>query len=70
MKILSITGLFFVLCGLLGLAYCIVTALKIKRKGYVGEEMVAKLQPLIPLNLASVFIAIIGLMCFFVGNIF
>jgi len=53
--------------GLIGLVICILRAAKAKREAATPEEMQAKLEPLIPLNLGSLFLSIIGLMCIVVG---
>ena len=53
--------------GLVGLVLCIVRAAQAKRAGGTAEEMQARLAPLIPLNLGSLFLSIIGLMCIVIG---
>ena len=53
--------------GLAGLAYCILTARKLRDSGLEGEPLVGQLQRLIPINLASVFVATIGLAMIVIG---
>ena len=53
--------------GLAGLAYCILTARKLRDTGLEGEPSVGQLQRLIPINLASVFVATIGLAMIVIG---
>lgn len=67
MEYLVIAGTIISLIGLVGLIVCIVKATKAKREGGTQEEMQAKLEPLIPLNLGSLFLSIIGLICVVIG---
>lgn len=67
MEILIPAGAIISLIGLLGLVLCIVKAVKAKREGGTQAEMQAKLEPLIPLNLGSLFLSVIGLMCVILG---
>ncbi len=69
MEFLVIIGVIISCVGLVGLLICIIKAAKAKREGGTQEEMQAKLQPLIPLNLGSLFLSIIGLMCVVFGVI-
>lgn len=70
METLVVAGAVISLVGLIGLLICIYKGFKAKQEGGTTEEMEAKLAPLIPLNLGSLFISIIGLMCVIVGVIF
>ena len=67
MEILVIAGAIISIVGLIGLLVCILKAAKAKREGGTQEEMQAKLEPLIPLNLGSLFLSIIGLICVVLG---
>ena len=62
-------GAIVTLLGLAGLAYCIFKANALRTSGLEGEDMTAALQRLIPINLASVSIAGIGLAMVVVGVI-
>lgn len=55
------------LVGLAGLIYCIVLAVRAKRAGLEGEEMRARLQRVVVLNMAALLISAIGLMMVIVG---
>ena len=67
MDVLVIPGVVVTLIGIGGLAYCIVQANKTRTSGLEGEELVAQLQKLIPINLASVCIAAMGLAAVTIG---
>ncbi|PLS21643.1 hypothetical protein [Neptunicoccus cionae] len=54
-------GIFVTLLGLCGLLYCIWKANGLRNSSLEGEDMTAQLQRLIPINLASVCVAGIGL---------
>ena len=69
MEYLVIIGALIALLGLIGLIICIIRASAAKREGLTGEEMAARLRPLIPLNLASLFCSVIGLLCVMIGVI-
>lgn len=70
MEILVIIGAVISIVGLIGLLICILKAAKAKREGGSVEEMNAKLEPLIPLNLGSLFLSIVGLFCVVIGVMF
>ncbi len=67
MDYLVIPGALIALLGIGGLAYCIIQANKLRTSGLEGEELVGKLRALIPINLASVFTATIGLAAVVIG---
>ncbi|MCP5074723.1 MAG: hypothetical protein GY947_15720 [Rhodobacteraceae bacterium] len=67
MDYLIIPGVIIALLGVAGLGYCIFQANKLRHSGLEGEELVGKLSTLIPINLASVFVATIGLAAVVIG---
>jgi len=69
LELLVIIGAIISIIGLIGILVCILKASKAKREGGTQEEMQAKLEPLIPLNLGSLFLSIIGLICVVLGVI-
>lgn len=60
-------GAIVTLLGLAGLAYCIWKANGLRTSALIGDDMTAALQRLIPINLASVSTAGIGLAMVVVG---
>ncbi len=48
--------------GLLGLIWCITTVARAKKSGLSDEEMRDTLKKVLPRNLASLFLSVIGLM--------
>ena len=60
-------GALVTLLGLVGLGYCIWRAGGLRTSGLEGADMTAQLQRLIPINLASVSVAGIGLAMVIVG---
>lgn len=67
MDYLVIPGAVIAFLGIAGLGYCIVQANKLRTSGLEGEELIGKLRMLIPINLASVFTATIGLAAVVIG---
>ncbi|WP_372674966.1 hypothetical protein [Aquicoccus sp.] len=67
MQILIWTGAGVTLIGLLGLLWCIIQAANAKREKLSDEAMRARLVRLMPINLASLSIATIGLILVIVG---
>ncbi|MEP1767698.1 MAG: hypothetical protein ABJJ53_13795 [Sulfitobacter sp.] len=55
------------LLGLLGLLYCIIRVSRAKRAGLEDEAMRVELKKVVPLNLAALFVSVIGLMFVIVG---
>lgn len=55
------------LLGLLGLVYCIVRVSRAKKAGLSDDAMRAELKQVVPLNLAALFLSVIGLMMVIVG---
>ena len=55
------------LLGLAGLIWCILTVMRARKANLPDEEMRAKLQGVLPLNLGALFLSVIGLMMVVVG---
>lgn len=55
------------LVGLLGLVQSIRKVAKAKKSGLADEELRAAVQKVLPLNLGSLFLSVIGLMIVIVG---
>lgn len=55
--------------GLVGIFYCIALALKAKRANLPEDEMRARLQRIVMLNMAALFLSMIGLMMVVAGII-
>jgi len=55
--------------GVFGLIWCIVIALKAKRSGLPDDQMKARLQKVVALNLAALAVSGLGLMLVVVGII-
>ncbi len=62
-------GAIITLMGVAGLGYCIWKANSLRTSGLKGEDMTSQLQRLIPINLASVCVAGIGLAMVVVGKL-
>ena len=69
LTILLILGAITTLLGVGGLAYCILSANSLRKQSLDTEEMTRRLQRLIPINLASVFVCAIGLMMVVMGRL-
>ena len=67
MEVLIWLGAAVSLLGLAGLIYCILLAFRAKRAGLEGEEMRARLQRVVVLNMAALLVSAIGLMMVIVG---
>ena len=57
------------LLGLVGIIYCIVIALRIKRSGASDEDIRARLKGLVAINLGAFFLSAFGLMMVVFGVI-
>ena len=57
------------LAGLVGIFYCIVLALKAKRASLPEDEMRARLQRIVLLNMGALFLSMVGLMMVVAGII-
>ncbi len=55
------------LAGLAGLVFCIVKVARARRKSLPDEALRAELQKVVPLNLAALFLSVIGLMMVVIG---
>lgn len=55
------------LLGLLGLLWCIIRVHRAKREGQDDAAMRATLQGVMPLNLAALFLSVVGLMMVIIG---
>lgn len=53
--------------GLIGILYCIVLVAKAKRAGLPDEELRARLQKVVALNMGALFVSVLGLMMVVVG---
>jgi len=53
--------------GLIGLVYCIVTAIRAKRAGLSEDDLRARLQRVVAINMAALLISVLGLMCVVTG---
>ncbi|WP_339107637.1 hypothetical protein [Thioclava sp. GXIMD4216] len=67
MQFLIWTGAIISVLGLAGLAWCILTVAKAKRAGLSEDEMRLRLQRIVAVNLAALFVSVIGLMMVVVG---
>lgn len=55
------------LAGLVGLVWCILRVMKARKSGLSDEELRAVVQGVLPWNLASLFLSVLGLMVVIVG---
>lgn len=53
--------------GLIGLVICMIRAARIRREGGSEDEIRAKFQGLVALNMGALFLSVIGLMMVVVG---
>ena len=67
MAILIWIGTAAALAGVAGLVACILMALRARRSGLEGDAMRAALRRVVTLNLASLGISALGLMCVVAG---
>lgn len=67
MDILIFAGAILSLIGLVGLIYCIVTALRARKQGLSDEEMRNRLRGLVAWNMGALFTSILGLMMIVAG---
>ena len=67
METLVWAGAAITLLGVLGLVWCIVTVMRARRAGLDDEALKARLQKVVALNLAALFVSAIGLMMVIVG---
>ncbi len=55
------------LAGLCGLVWCILRVMKARKAGLSDEDLRAAVQGVLPWNLASLFLSVIGLMLVILG---
>jgi hypothetical protein len=67
MELLVWIGAGLTLLGLLGLVWCIVLAIRARRSGLSEDEMRARLQRVVALNLGALAVSALGLMAVIVG---
>lgn len=67
MQNLAPVGLLITVIGLVGLGYCIVQGLRIRRAGLPASEIHARLHRLLAVNLGSVALAALGLAILLAG---
>ena len=67
MEILIYIGSVVAFLGLLGLGYCIWLAISAKRAGLPDQEMKARLQRIVALNMAALGLSALGLMMVVIG---
>ena len=67
MEILIWIGSILSLLGLVGLLWCIKTALRAKKAAVSDEELRMSLQKVVPFNMAALFLSAIGLMLVILG---
>ncbi|KMK66523.1 hypothetical protein [Puniceibacterium sp. IMCC21224] len=53
--------------GLVGLMWCIIRVARARKAGLSDDELRAAVQKVMPLNLGSLFVSVIGLMLVIVG---
>jgi hypothetical protein len=67
MDILIWTGAVVSLAGLAGIVWCILAIAKARRAGLDDTRLRARLQRVVTINLAALFVSVIGLMMVVVG---
>lgn len=67
LAILVPLGTVITLAGLALLGYCIIAVMRARKAGLSDEDMKARLQRLVAVNLGALALAGIGLMCVVVG---
>lgn len=67
MDILIWSGAALSLAGLCGLVYCILRVNKARRAGLGDDDLRLEVQRVMPINLGSLFVSVIGLMLVIVG---
>lgn len=69
MEWLVVAGAVLSVLGLIGIIYCIVIAMKIKRSGASDDDIRARLKGLVAINLGAFFLSAFGLMLVVFGVI-
>ncbi|MGI1660839.1 hypothetical protein ACRDNQ_01250 [Palleronia sp. KMU-117] len=67
MELLVWIGAGLTLLGLLGLVWCILLAVRARRAGLSDEDLRARLQKVVALNLGALAVSALGLMAVIVG---
>ncbi len=67
MEILVWIGAAISIAGLLGLVWCIVQVVRAKRKNLSDQDMRDQVQKVVPINMAALFLSVIGLMLVVIG---
>lgn len=67
MKVMIWAGAAMALCGVAGLLWCIRLALKARKAGLTDDDMRARLQRIVTLNMASLGVSALGLMAVVAG---
>jgi hypothetical protein len=69
LDLLILIGAAISLTGIVGIAFSIVNVRRAKRMVANDDELRAKIQAILPLNLGAFLVSIIGLMCVVLGVI-
>lgn len=67
LNFLFIIGIVLGAAGLIGISYCIVATFRIRKEGLEDAELRLRLNRLVQINLASLFVAILGCMFGVIG---
>ena len=67
MDVLIWSGAAVSLAGLIGLVYSIIRVAKLRKAGLSDDELRAGVQAVMPINLGSLFVSVIGLMLVILG---
>jgi len=67
MDIVIASGAALSLIGLIGLIWCIVSGIRVRRAGLDDGAMRARLQKLVAVNLGALMVSVLGLMVVVVG---
>ncbi|MFP7673890.1 hypothetical protein ACG74X_11115 [Marivita sp. S0852] len=67
MDILIWSGAAVSLLGLIGLIYSIVRVAKVRKAGLSDDDLRAAVQSVMPINLGSLFVSVLGLMMVILG---
>lgn len=70
MDILIWAGATLSLLGLAGLVYCILRVAKARKAGLSDEALRAEVKAVMPINLGSLFVSVLGLMLVILGIFF
>ncbi|MEM9852567.1 MAG: hypothetical protein AAF761_11305 [Pseudomonadota bacterium] len=62
-------GILCALAGIAGLTFCMWRANRLRKQGLEGDAMADELRKLIPLNLGSLLVGVMGLMLVVIGRV-